>query len=177
MSYQLEPRGKDSFGVIHQESNTFIGYVWPTRVGPGPRYRVMNDASDEVAKIKSLDEAVPTILAYYENHPQPWEGNSVRGYCRMTQVGDLQVGQDDNGRWLAYRTDCPLMRGAKPATFPSRQEAQRAADLHLFDGYENAAAGIDDGLSWLPDADVEWSWAPPPRSLEAYLEARAAGRR
>jgi hypothetical protein len=38
----------------------------------------------------------------------------------------------------------------KIAIFATCEEAQRAADAHLRDGYPNSEI-IDDGFSWLPD--------------------------
>jgi hypothetical protein len=177
MSYQIRPGGKNSLNIYHEESNSNIGYVRPSRTSSdGPRYRVINDDFDEIAVVNSVAEALPTLIADFENRPRAWrKGSGGRGYFRMTQVGDFQVGQDENGRWLAYRYECPLMRDGRPATFPSRQEAQAAADLHVFDGYDNRAAALDDGLSWLPDAEMEWSGPPAPGSWEAFLEREPLG--
>jgi hypothetical protein len=44
----------------------------------------------------------------------------------------------------------------KPATFATRQEAQRTADVHADDSYANSVP-INDGYSWQVDPNVdEW---------------------
>ena len=67
----------------------------------------------------------------------------------------LRVEQDQQGYWAAYRDDHPLLRDGKPARFATCTEAQRAADAHKPDLFPNAKA-INDGLSWLPDPEIDW---------------------
>ena len=71
----------------------------------------------------------------------------------------LRVEQDQQGHWLAYRDDYPMLEDTKPARFPSCADAQRAADAHELDLFPNAKA-IDDGLSWLPDPEIDWRSVP-----------------
>jgi hypothetical protein len=67
---------------------------------------------------------------------------------------------------LAYRDHHPMLRNGKPAIFATCEGAQRAADAHLLDYYPNSRI-IDDGLSWLPDPEIDW------RSCPHCVEARA----
>ena len=60
---------------------------------------------------------------------------------------------------MAYRDDYPMLRDTTPARFASRANAQRAADAHELDLFPNAKA-IDDGLSWLPDPEIDWGSVP-----------------
>ena len=66
----------------------------------------------------------------------------------------LRVEQDRQGSWLAYRDDYPLLEDTKPARFRTFADAQRAADAHELDLFPNAKQ-VDDGLSWLPDPEIE----------------------
>jgi hypothetical protein len=66
----------------------------------------------------------------------------------------LRVKQDQQGRWLAYRDDYPMLQDTKPARFATCVDAQRAADAHELDLYPNAKV-INDGFSWQPDPEIE----------------------
>jgi hypothetical protein len=78
----------------------------------------------------------------------------------------LRVKQDQQGYWLAYRDGYPLLRDGKLARFASCADAQLVADAHELDLFPNAKA-IDDGLSWLPDPEIDW------RSVPHLVEQRA----
>jgi hypothetical protein len=149
MKYLLEPRGDDYFGILSDVSDCCVGYV-DLR---GARYHVENDDGDEIAVVRSLNDAIPAIIAYYEENPPRWEYESETRYSKLTQFGPLRVEQDQPGHWLAYRNyDYPLLREGKPATFATSEEAQRAADAHAPEGYPNSET-IYDGFAWLPDPD------------------------
>jgi hypothetical protein len=60
---------------------------------------------------------------------------------------------------LAYREDYPLLQATKPARFATCTDAQRAADAHELDLFPNAKV-IEDGLSWLPDPEIDWRSVP-----------------
>jgi len=144
MSYQhlLFP-GRDYFTIVHVESNCEVGYVRPRDA----KYRVQNDYGDDVVLVNSIDEAIPALLDYYEEHPPRWECDSPTGYTRLSQFGLLMVEQDQSG-WLAYRYRnecyCPLLRDGEPAIFTTSVAAQQAADAHVRDDCEAHA----EGFSW-----------------------------
>jgi hypothetical protein len=76
----------------------------------------------------------------------------------MTEFSDLDV-LKEGGRWTAYRdVGFQLLKNGKPASFATRHEAQRIAELHELDGYPNSER-IDDGytwsLDWFGEPDVE----------------------
>ena len=103
-------------------------------------------------------ESAP-FLDYYEKNPIRWEQETPRLHWRHTMFVSLRVEQDQQGYWLAYRDDYPMLRDTTPARFASRANAQRAADAHELDLFPNAKA-IDDGLSWLPDPEIDWGSVP-----------------
>jgi hypothetical protein len=103
--------------------------------------------------INSLDEAIPAFLAYYEKYPLRWDRVNDE-YWKDTLYVFLRVRQDQQGYWLAYREEYPLLRDGKPARFATVADAQRAADVHELDMFPNAKV-IDDGYSWLPDPEIE----------------------
>jgi hypothetical protein len=86
----------------------------------------------------------------------------------------LRVERDQQGHWLAYRDDYPLLRDGQPARSATQVDAQRAADTHELDGYPNAKA-IDDGLSWLPDPEIDWRSVPHRVQERANWQRSAAG--
>ena len=79
--------------------------------------------------------------------------------------------QIKSGQWVAYRNHHELLIEGKIAVFTTCEEAQRAADAHLRDGYPNFET-INDGFSWRHDPNIEW-WTDPYR-VTAWLHARAA---
>jgi hypothetical protein len=117
------------------------------------------DQQRDIAVVKSLDDAIPAFLNYYETHPVPWERERPALYCRDTMFACLRVEQDQQDHWRAYRDDYPLLQDRKPARFATSVDAKRAADIHELDLYPNAEV-IDDGLSWLPDPDIDWRSGP-----------------
>ena len=72
---------------------------------------------------------------------------------KFTLFAILLVEQNEQGSWLAYRDDFPLLKKGHPARFASCKEAQRCAEAHELDLYPGAKA-IDDGLSWVPDPEM-----------------------
>ena len=154
MKYLLEPRGDDNFGILNDDSDSYVGYV----ALRGARYHVRNDESEEIAVVKSLDDAIPALAAYLEANPLRWERESATRYSEETQFGSLRVEQDKPGQWVAYRNyDFPLLRNGQPAIFATFEEAQRAADAHASDGYPNSET-IYDGFASFSDADPWWSY-------------------
>jgi hypothetical protein len=97
-------------------------------------------------------------------------GDCAIRYWKTTLFVILRVEQDQQGYWSAYRDNYPLLRDGKPARFTTSGEAQRAADAHELDLFPNAKV-IDDGLSWLPDPEIDW------RSVPHLVEERANSQR
>jgi hypothetical protein len=61
------------------------------------------------------------------------------------------------------------MRNGERAFFATCAEAQHAADAHLLDYYPGIEI-IDDGLSWLPDPEIDWRSCPHRVEARAHLE-------
>jgi hypothetical protein len=80
---------------------------------------------------------------------------------RHTMFVSLRVEQDQQGHWLAYRDDYPMLQDTKPARCATCANAQRAADAHELELFPNAKV-IKDGLSWLPAPEI----ASPKGSLD-----------
>ena len=114
--------------------------------------------STEAGIVKSLNDAIPAFVAYYERYPLRWD-RLHHLYYKFTLFVILRVEQDQQGHWLAYRDDYPMLRHGKPAHFATCTDAKRAADAHELDLYPNAKP-IDDGLSWLPDPEIDWRSIP-----------------
>lgn len=182
MKYLLQKYSNDEYDIANDDADSRAGYVRPLQLGSG-LFRVENNEGDEIAVVRSIAEAIPALAAYYEKNPPQWKpetetpGRSkapINAYIKMTQFGYLRVNQIKPEPWLAYRqtcgTDHPLLRGGKPAIFATREEAQRAADAHLHDGYPNSKM-IDDGFSWLSDPEIDWRSDPYRVATRARLAA------
>ena len=171
MKYLLLRHNHDCYDIANDDSNFHVASVYRLRPdGDGPRYRVEipvpSTDDDHAVFVKSIDEAIPAIAAYYEANPPRWVPKSDltplyatmepcrARYFKETQFGNLWVDQVKSGQWVAYR-DCHglSVAGGKIAKFATREEAQRAADTHFRDGYPNSET-TDDGLSW----PVEFEW-------------------
>lgn len=86
----------------------------------------------------------------------------------------LRVEQDQQGHWLAHRDDYPMLQDKKPARFATCADAQRAADAHELDLFPDAKV-IDDGLSWLPDPEIDWQSIPHLAEARANWQQSASG--
>jgi hypothetical protein len=151
----------DHYAIVNDDANFIVGRVHPFGGQPyrvtsriGPSYQ-----PDDIGVVKSLDDAIPTFIDYYEKNPVPWEPESSAFYSRYTMFVCLWIEQHEQGHWLAYRNDYPLLRDGQLAHFATHVDAQHAADTHELDGYPNAKA-IDDGLSWQPDPEIGWCSIP-----------------
>jgi hypothetical protein len=156
---------------VNEESHALVGSVHPTEPGSdSTTFRVVAEEGETVATVTTVKEAVPVLAAHYEANPPQWEpeeaGTSVASeadaperlgprYIKRDQFGILWVDQIVSGQWIVYRDDHELLINEGIAIFNTCEEAQRAADLHVRDGYPNSEA-IDDGLSWLPDPSIAW---------------------
>jgi hypothetical protein len=152
MNYVLEPYCDNfTFTFRNESSDCCLGFV-VLREGV---WRILNFYCEDIAVIKSIEEAIPTIAAYYAKHPPHWERESARQYTKMTQFGSLRVEQNNQaGGWIAYRWEYyPLLRYGEPAIFATSEKAQRLADAHVCDGYPNSTPKRD-GFSWLPGPEI-----------------------
>ena len=147
MKYLLQ-KYDNEYVILNDDSDYQAGYVRPLQLGlVGPRYRVQNDECDEIAVVKSINEAIPALAAYYEKNPPRWEresdgptygsnadapGRCGARYIKETQFGPLWVDQIKPGQWLTYRNDHELLTDGKIAIFATCEEAQRAADARRF---------------------------------------------
>jgi hypothetical protein len=162
----------DHYAIVNDDADFIVGRVYPL---DGQGFQVSADmppdwGNGDVAVVESLDDAIPALAAYYENHPPKWESETATRYEKQTQLAVLRVEQGCRGNWLAYRDDHPMLRDGMLAYFTTCEEAQQSADAHLLDLYPNAKP-IYDGLSWLPDPEIDW------RSCPHRVEARAQGQR
>jgi hypothetical protein len=160
----------DHYAIVNDDADCIVGRVFPLNGQQGP-YRVRADVghldreTNEAGVVKSLDDAIPAFLAYYKKYPLQWDRVNNQ-YWKSTLFVHLLVKQDQQGEWLAYRENYPLLRDGKPARFATSVDAQRVADAHVLDLYPNAKT-IDDGFSWLPDPEIDW------RSVPHRVEERA----
>jgi hypothetical protein len=157
MSFLLFER-YDYYAILNEDADFIVGRVYPVNGRQGPYSLSSGIGSsyqqDDIGVVLSLDEAIPAFLNYYKKHPVPWEQESPALYWKHTMFVVLRVEQDQQGRWLAYRDDYPMLQDTKPARFATCGDAQRAADAHELDLFPDAKV-IDDGLSWLPDPEIE----------------------
>ena len=160
----------DHYVIVNDDADFIVGSVYPLNGQEGP-YRVRADvgplrrATYEAGVVNSLIDAIPAFLAYYEKYPLRWDC-SLNEHEKFTLYAFLLVKEDNQGSWVAYRDNYPLLRGRKPARFATHVDAQRAADTHELDRYPNAKK-ITDGLSWKPDPEFDW------RSIPYRVEDRA----
>ena len=121
MKYLLQKYSDDRYDLANDDSDSLVACVCALRPGEGgPGYRVqilVPDTDDEYPEfaIKSIDEAIPAVAAYYEAHPPRWEpesdcspryaemGSCRARYIKQTQFGQLWVDQIESGQWVAYR--------------------------------------------------------------------------
>jgi hypothetical protein len=164
----------NQYVIVNDDADFIVGSVRPLNGRQGP-YRVYAHVGPtdrrnvDAGVVNALEDAIPAFLAYYENYPLRWEWLG-QSYLKFTLFVILRVEQNKNGHWLAYRDDYPLLRDGVAARFASCAEAQRAADVHELDLYPNGQV-INDGLSWLPDPEIDW------RSIPHRVEERARWQR
>jgi hypothetical protein len=129
----------DEYIILNDESNYYAGYIYPLKLGLGsPRFSVRNDDSEEIALVKSINEAIAALAAYYEKNPPRWE--SATRFIKWPEFGKLRVEQDQQGQRRAYRKDHELLIDGKPAIFVIPEETNRATDALL----------LPHGLAWQP---------------------------
>jgi hypothetical protein len=162
----------DHYAIRNDDAFFIVGWVYALKGRQGP-YKVTSGIGpshlrDGIGLVKSLEDAIPAFVDFYKKNPVPWERESPALFWRHTMFAALRVEQDRQGHWRAYRDDYPMLQDTKPACFATCAEAQRAADAHELDLYPNAKV-IDDGLSWLPDPEIDW------RRVPHLAEARANG--
>jgi hypothetical protein len=139
---RLEKQG-DGFAVANEHRDCAAGYIWP-------QYNVVDYYSDEVAVVRSLDEAVAALAA----HPTRWKSGGIDRYIKLTHeyCDSLEVEKTRDGSWTALRNGYALGNENGPIAFPTALAAKSAADLHADDGHSESNAS--DGLSWLPPSDA-----------------------
>jgi hypothetical protein len=153
----------DHYAIVNDDAACIVGRVYPLNGRQGP-YRVhasvghLDRETKEAGVVNSLDDAIPIFLAYYKKYPMRWD-RVHNSYWKSTLFVNLAVEPDQQGYWLVDRETYPLLQDGKPARFGTCAEAQRAADAHELDLFPNAKI-IDDGLSWLPDPEIDWHSVP-----------------
>jgi hypothetical protein len=178
MRYLLQKHGDDRYDIANDDSDHLVASVYALRPGAGgPGYRVQievpyRDDDNPEFVVNSIDETIPAVAAYYEQNPPRWQPESAfvlpyagmapcrARYRKKTQFGTLWVDQIESEEWVAYRMGYGLSSGSgEIAKFATREEAQRAADVHYRDGYPNSET-INDEFSWLPDPEIDWRADP-----------------
>lgn len=176
MKYLLLRCNDDCYDIVNDDAYFLVASVRPAKGGPGYRVHMTLPSTDDdeyrEVVIKSIDEAIPTVAAYYEANPPRWEPESDltprcdamepcrARYFKETQFCYLWVGQVKSGQWVAYRDGHGLSFDCgKIAVFATCKEAQRAADAHFRDGYPNSEM-TNDGLSWPVKDEFKW-WLCP----------------
>src|SRR5437870_3879118 len=134
----------DYYAILNDDADYIVGRVYTRHGRQGP-YEVISGIGPvyqerSVATVKSLDDAIPAFIDYYDKNPVPWEQDSPGLYWRHTMFVSLRVEQDQQDHWLAYRDDYPMLQDTKPARFATCADAQRAADVHELDLFPNAKA-------------------------------------
>jgi hypothetical protein len=168
----------DCYAILNEDAYFIVGRVYPCHGQQGP-YRVTSKIGSsyqrkDIAVVKSLDDVIPAFTHYYEKNPVPWEQEKPALHLRNTMFACLRVELDQQGHWLAYRDDYPLLRDTKPARFATCADARRAADAHELDLFPDAKV-IDDSLSWLPDPEIDWRSVPYlAEELLAYLRSASS---
>jgi hypothetical protein len=155
-------RNYGHYVIVNDDANIVIGRAQPLNGREGP-YRVSaelvsNFENSDVAIVGKIQEAIPALVAYYKRYPPVWEHRGSL-YIRDTQFAVLQVQHGATGDWIAYRNGYPLLCNGKLAFFSTSEDAQSAADAHLRDMFPNFKP-VYDGLSWLPDPDIDWRSSP-----------------
>ena len=147
----LKPEGDDYLRIYNETAGCNMGEVYLKNA----RYHVHTDELNNhhpIAVVKSLDQIIPALLAYYRKHPPRWEGGTPTQRSKVTECGTLIVDQEQPGQWVASRNgEFPLLRDGKPAVFATHEAAEHAADAHMRDGFPGSRE-IDDGCAWLAGA-------------------------
>jgi hypothetical protein len=81
-----------------------------------------------------------------------WKWENSAQCNKRTPFGALSIHQMSSGKWIASRDSdlllASVVAGCNLAPFSTSEEAQRAADAHVFDGRE-FELDHDDGLVWV----------------------------
>ena len=170
MSFMLL-KNYDYYVIVNDDADFVVGSAHPLNERQGP-YRVRAHVGPvdyaDAGVVNALNDMIQAFLAHYER-VQRWE-RFHRSYYKFTLFAILLVEQNEQGSWLAYRDDFPLLEKGHRARFASCEEAQRSAEAHELDLYPGAKA-IDDGLSWVPHPEIDW------RSISHLVEERASWQR
>jgi hypothetical protein len=162
MQYELRQQDDRFF---HVETGLCVGYVAPLSNGKGfslhRALKIFSHERDQIAVVKSLDEALPKLTDYYEKRWPQWrrtrDGQFDEGagytmhtkHIKWTFYGVFTVWQQEDRQWVATRYMEQLLHYGEQATFPTAELAKHVADLHERDGVANYPA-LDDGYSWEP---------------------------
>jgi hypothetical protein len=167
MGYVLERLGDNHFAITNDNSDCHVGYVSLR----GGSYEIRDDDSEVITVVRSLDDAIPTLVAYIEKNPPQWDREGVTRYTKDTEYALLRVELEQPEQWLAFRDDHVLMRRGQSAIFSSSEEARRVADAHYREGYPNSEF-IYDGFAWYLDPDPWWSYPNRVVALRGKLTAK-----
>ena len=151
--YELQstPSMPGTWHVFNADTGALAGSAY----WKSSRYRVLDDLADLICSVCSVDLIVPTVAMHHERHPPRWEREAPGLWTKWTQYGWLKIEKMGPRAFELYRRHDPLCdKNGYPVTVDTLAEAKRLADLHMRQGYPNAAP-IDDGLSWDTDPDID----------------------
>jgi hypothetical protein len=137
--------------------NADTGFVAGKGYWKNGRYRVVADLSRRIGSVNSTDLILPTVAMHHKRHPARWKREATEGWSKWTHYGWLKIKRIDHRLYELYRAFEPLCHENRHLVrVTSLEEAKRLADLHMRQGYPNAAR-IDDGLSWdIAKIDHRW---------------------
>jgi hypothetical protein len=145
--YRLE-KESGGFAIVHELREFRAGSI-------RTEYRLEDQYGDEIAVVKSMDDAVAALANHLLATAAPWEDGGAGRYLKVTHeyFDTLLVEHRQDGLWMASRNDYPLGDGNGPVTFSTASQAKHAADLHAHDARpESNDPG--DGLHWLVPSDA-----------------------
>jgi hypothetical protein len=140
----------DGSHVMHPETRECAGWIRPLKGGGFSvhRHMAVGNQREKIATVKSADEAVSVLAAYYSENPPVWiGGKNASRYTKWTLYGYLTVERQGTKRWIAMRYRNALLHEGDDAIFTTAEEAKSMADQHLRDGFPNVAPA-NDGFSW-----------------------------
>jgi hypothetical protein len=122
--YQLRTYRGTSM-IMDSEADFKVGAVVP-------RFRVLNMHGDEIAVVKSPQEAVKALEQWDAKNPPEWECDGRDQYEKATPYGVLRIErQSPAAPWLVSRDDGLMVSSAGPVEFEGLLHAKMAADAHV----------------------------------------------
>src|SRR5262245_5161177 len=102
---RLEKQG-DRFVILDEFKDCAVGYIRPEY----PGYKVLDYYSDQIAAVRSVDDAVAALAAHLKANPPRWKDDSAGGHIKLTHeyCDSLEVEKTQDHCWTALRNGCVL---------------------------------------------------------------------